>query len=159
MAFVSHDLRHPVLQKIVALGNEDSLLQSYLPASIISTVDPAVSSVYGSKYSGLSLAIGGQPIRIESDWLRIWLFNFHVIDSAVIPASQLSHVFALHQKYVAMYGLCSDDCDFAYGASESSLVSFNRYIWTAPDDFLKYLKNFYPNAATGYVGQCEQQIP
>ena len=143
VAFVSNVLDSPVRQKIVAFGSKNSLLLSLLPSAIITSIDPSVKASEGSDISGMSYAIGRQPLRIDSDHIRLSLLNLGLIDSTILPVSLLSKLQNIQKKNIAILELCEDVC-----SSNSNLGQYSHDSRVRLDsiEIEKYLFNYYPES-------------
>ena len=153
IAFVSNALRSPVRRRVLAFGSRNSLPYSLLPSAVVTSIDPSVKASEGSSFSGLSHAIGRQPLRIKSDHLRLSLLNLGLIDSAALPVNMLSKLNNAEMKSISIIQLCQDDC---LNHDDLGGSSFKPLITITPQVFENYILSFYPNYLPDYQNYCKK---
>lgn len=147
IAFVSNSLESPIRHKIVAFGSSNSFAYSLVPSAVITSIDPSIKALEGSEISGLSYAIGRQPLRIQSDYLRLSLINLGFIDSTVLPVSMLSKLNNIKVKSIAIVEFSQDGCS---NNGDLGLYRPKARITLSPSALEKYLVNFHPDYLPGY---------
>ena len=91
--------RRSVRDKILLLGNNNSVTEYILPIMHLSKYDPTLTNPSYAR-QGLSAVKHGYPISISSPKLRLFLFNLGLADAIILSQEKISKpIDSTHVKY------------------------------------------------------------